>query len=310
MFEEVIPEIVGKKDSDASEQSKTAISNAEFIPIEPQTLKACFVDGGNACVFDSPAARVEFIRVYGVIYDGKERKDTKKEEGNVLIRNDGKGNVIVKAYPPLELELSIPENHPELSFGKERVSLGTVANIVRFILECRFLKELGKNCDLLVRDGPLVPNNEYEKKDLKELLDTKLVAGLCKTNTLLTKTGTSASASFFEQGPKEPWITPFKKENDIYISIVKLNERSEYAFRLDTVEQSEKIAAALAVTAGDAAFPGYPYPLIEADRLGRVSNRELEALKTRFMAEAGEDWVRLKRLATGSDAHSVLDRLS
>ncbi len=296
MFEKVLPELIGKNTGDSASDTR---SESSFAPLPgPKPTKICFVDGGNGAVFDSSQARVEFVRVYATIYDGKKRIDTKKEEGLVLIKNDGKGKISVKGFPPLKLELLIPEDHSELRFGKEYVSLGSVANLVRFTLECDFLGKHGKECDLLVRDGSLVGNNEYEDKGLGVFSDS-LVAGLSKTNTLPT-TGL---------GPENLWISHVKKDNDVNISLVKLHAKSEYVFRLDAKEKAEEIAAALSQLASDPVFLGYPYPLIEADKMARVSNRELDTLKTRFAAEAGNDWKHLKQLAHGKSAHSVLDSI-
>jgi|GEM_PF-1616308 len=326
MFKDIIGEIIEKNESVPSEPAPSGFSSPNPAPtnspsesepafetITPSPLSTCFVDGGNACVFDSPAVRVEYVRVYGTVHDGRERTTTRKEEGLVLVRNDGKGKIRVKGYAPLALELSLPENHPELSLGKESVSLGSVAALCRFILECRFLAAFGKDCDLVVRDGSLVGKNAFEEEELQKLLNSKeLVAGLCKMNTLLTN-GMSATASAFEQGPQGPWLTPYGKEAMVDIAIVKLDARSKYAFRLDVQgkvhDAMQRVAAALSLVSSDAAFPGYPYPLIEADQLGRVSNKELDLLRTRFMMEAGQDWKALERMARGSDAHDVLDRL-
>ncbi len=309
MFEDVIAELKAKNaklastDTPATPRSAAhngAQQGGEYEEIPPtSTLTACFVDGGNACVFDSPRARVEFVRVYATVYDGKERTRTAKNEGLVVIKNED-GTVTIDAHAPLTLSLAIPENHDQLRFGREGVSLATAANLARFLLECAFLKEHGKDCDLVVRDGPLVGNNEYEEQALAPLLDHDLVAGLCKTNTLANSTG---------PGPERPWLKDVKKDGDIGISLVRLHGKSDHVFRLDTRKDADAIAGYLSSLSLDAAFPGYPYPLIEADRFARVSNKELAMLKTRFMAEAGTDWKELERMATGSDAHSILDRL-
>jgi len=326
MFEKVLAELAGKERVLGESGRDGTEQKIAFTPLPAATsLKACFVDGGNAPVFESPEVRVEYLRIYGTVYDGKERKTTEQVEGSVLVRRtvkDGKGYVAARGYAPIELDILIPDDDPGLRFGKERVSLGIVANLARFVLECRFLQQLGKKrgCALLVRDGPLIGNNEHEDKALQALFGTgKQVAGLCKTNTKLTKHGGSATAYLMERGPKQPWIVSLESEEGVDINVVKLHARSEYAFRLDTRGEREKrertptmnvkIAASLVSVSADPAFYGYPYPLIEADRMARVTNREIDTLRMRFRAEAGEGWKSLERMARGSDAHSVLDRM-
>lgn len=280
MFEDIIPELTGE----------VPTVTREVTPIKGEKRRVCFVDGGNGCVFESATARVEFIRIYGVIYNGKSRQEQRKEENTILIKRE-KGRIVVQGG----LSIEIPENDPELRLGKEQVALGTVASLARYILECRFLGTFGKGCDLLVRDGSVVANNGYEERELDHL--PKNLCGLSKTNSLPI----SAEAP-------GTWVAPIEERDGVRIGLVKLHERSTYLFRLDALEL-EQPAAALMTTAGDAAFPGYPYPLIEADRLGRVSNQELEGLRLRFKAEAGEAWKRLERLQHARDAHGVLDSM-
>ncbi len=315
MFKEVIEELLEQ------ERTKSVPLSHEFTPLAPQPLKACFVDGGNACIFDSPGVRIEYVRIAGVIYGVADaqgvngarvkRWATKRLEGAVIIRNDGK-QITATAEKPLDFSLTLPVDDEQLTLGREEVSLATVASLTRFLLECRLLCSLGEehDCRLLVRDGSLVGKNAYEEWELTRLFKSgKLVAGLSKTNTLLLRDGTAATARLLEDGPDGAWQSPFGREGSIRISLVKLHPRANHAFRLDTLGEEERVAAALAAVSGDAAFPGYPYPLIEADRLARIPNRELALLQTRFKAEAGPDWRRLERMARGKDAHGVLDRL-
>jgi len=321
MFEKIIPELISHARRPEEngrlilpDGKEVAFDQKKFSPItlKPSGDKVLFVDGGNAPVFESPAARVEFVRLYGAAYEGVKRTAMHREEGFVLIRNvtkDGKDYVEAKGHG-IELSLMIPDDDRELRLGRERVSLVTVAGLVRFILECRSARRWGVGCALIVRDGTLLPNNEYEDEALKELLRSGVVAGFSKTNTLTTTTGHSVSATLLEHGLKEPWIYNLGTEKEVSFSIVRLHGRAEHAFRLDTNGDAAATATSLAGVASDPVFPGYPYPLIEADRMARVPNREVELLRTRFMVEAGPRWKELQRLARGSDAHSILDRIS
>ncbi|MFB6199017.1 MAG: hypothetical protein ABEI52_12245, partial [Halobacteriaceae archaeon] len=57
----------------------------------------------------------------------------------------------------------------------------------------------------------------------------------------------------------------------------------------------------------DPVFPGYPYGLIEADRLARVSHDEAAAKRTRLQSAFGKDWERVEKRLHTRDAHDILD---
>jgi hypothetical protein len=88
---------------------------------------------------------------------------------------------------------------------------------------------------------------------------------------------------------------------------VRLHARSQHVFRLDAAPDAMlRAAALLASHAADAGFPGYPYGLVAADRLARVSRQESEQQKALFLATSGRE---LQAAIAGKDAHGVLDRL-
>lgn len=307
MFERIIPSIL--------EGEGSVAPPLRVIPLEGTgegaagRTTACFVDGGNAPVFESPGVRIEAVRLFAVVYEGRERRRSRREEGLLLIRH-GKAAIRVEGFNGLSFSLEIPSDDPELSLGRERVTLATAACLARFILECRLLETEGAGCALLVRDGPLVANNGFEATALAGLVAVGAV-GLAKTNTLLSEDGRSIGASASELDNAGSWRLPVRSESGVAISLVRLHPRSGYLFRLDARNEEEAQAAAEALTllASDPVFLGYPYPLIEADRMARIPHQELATLKMRLMAEAGNDWKRLERLARGSDAHGVLDRI-
>ena len=58
----------------------------------------------------------------------------------------------------------------------------------------------------------------------------------------------------------------------------------------------------------DPIFIGYPYGLVEADRVARVSNHEKESLKTMFMVKLRNKNV--EKYLSSVNAHDILDRIS
>ena len=79
-------------------------------------------------------------------------------------------------------------------------------------------------------------------------------------------------------------------------------------FRMDVLPpaNAQEVAAALAANATDAAFPGYPYGLIEADKFAQVTRTEGEQLKLRLLAKGGKE---LQQHLHALDAHDILNLL-
>ena len=58
-------------------------------------------------------------------------------------------------------------------------------------------------------------------------------------------------------------------------------------------------------------FPGYPYALIDVDRLARVRYNEIEHYRVIFMATASKNpiWNKISNSVSSIDAHGILDRM-
>ncbi len=71
-----------------------------------------------------------------------------------------------------------------------------------------------------------------------------------------------------------------------------------------------KVLGILAEASKDPVFIGYPYGLIEADKLARVSNEEAEFLKVRLISKAGKERSKIIGYMKTVDAHSILDNIA
>ena len=58
----------------------------------------------------------------------------------------------------------------------------------------------------------------------------------------------------------------------------------------------------------DPIFVGYPYGLVEADRIARVSNQEKESLKTIFLVKLRNK--NIEKYLNAANAHEILDKIS
>jgi hypothetical protein len=155
----------------------------------------------------------------------------------------------------------------------------------------------------------------YEKASAKGIV----VCGLAKTSNLLTNTGNSAAAVLNSMNPDKDWYYhPVAEINDenhkAELCFVKLHPQSKYVFRFEIFNKQSKsmddVLSLLKQNAVDPIFLGYPYGLIEADRVGRVSNNDAEYLKTSFMAKAGKRFEKIRKYMASVDSHSILDSVS
>lgn len=278
-------------------RSPYGAATPQFLPLTLQPRTLIFVDGGNAPLYESPEARIEYVRVAAVTYDGRERRAVDRREGAVTITHEGEQ--IRAVSDELAFDERFDATSDELRVGNDEVQLGTVANLCRFLIECRLAAEQE---GLVIRDGTLQGLNTHEERALAELRD---VAGLAKTTTLRTSSGMGATSAVLADAPAGAWCCTLDERS----ALVKLHARSAHVFRLDSSD-ALGVADALAVLADDAAFPGYPYGLIEADRLARIGHQEARTLRTRLQAEAGAAWPGLAAQERALDAHGILDALA
>jgi hypothetical protein len=101
-------------------------------------------------------------------------------------------------------------------------------------------------------------------------------------------------------GPRGCWS--YFVENKTYF--VKLHPLSKHVFRF---EGDKEVLPELLNHSNDALFLGYPYSLIVADQLARVSNTEKQALRMNFLLRAENQEI-LEYLNT-TNAHDILDSL-
>jgi len=162
--------------------------------------------------------------------------------------------------------------------------------------------------DVLVMDGTLQSGSVREsgfaaKVYKRAVLKGVVMCGLAKTSTLTTADSrplvqrASEVAGAAGLGGKR-WFVRIGESataNDMgYTFIVKLHEKSRYAFRLGMLAEQyksmggaevESVLASMAANSRDVAMPGYPYGAIDADRFAKVRMRE--ASMYRNMLDAG-----------------------
>ena len=87
----------------------------------------------------------------------------------------------------------------------------------------------------------------------------------------------------------------------------KLHPNSDYVFHF---QGNPEALNTLIQLSNDPVFPGYPYPLIYADKFARITNQEKEFLRTQFITKLGHDFNKLKKYINSTNAHDILDNIS
>ncbi|MBU2561878.1 MAG: DNA double-strand break repair nuclease NurA [Nanoarchaeota archaeon] len=301
--------------------------------------RVVFIDGGNAEIFSSPDFCVHFIRIFHTVYRGNRRVSCSADGFYVLCQAQRTGEMTgakdrdsivfsVKMYPSGVNSLTdsffteVFEFNPldsSLLEANSRMTISRVPGMVRRIAELStallLASKAGKG-DSIIMDGDFCTRTVYEKKLVEALArfaETGLsIAGLSKTSDLLTSSGRSVTKFLSAAAPAGAWYySPAAQRQGAVVSFAKLNPKSDYVFKLETLAATrpEDVLPLLSANSTDAVFIGYPYGLIEADRFARVSNREKEILRTMFMAKAGKGWGSMAGAERSMDAHSILDRI-
>ncbi|MFQ5474772.1 MAG: DNA double-strand break repair nuclease NurA [Candidatus Nanoarchaeia archaeon] len=284
----------------------------DFKPIGPaQSSSVLFIDGGNQEIISTPGISLQFIRTYYTIYKGNRRIKTRKEEFYALIQLDDDKIASAEFFDSKifteVLSLELDDFNPSVS---------TLGNLVRRLSELRLAKLSCGESDYIVLDGSFFAPTRIEQEFVKGLLHsaqekgTKLAA-LSKTSSLVTDRGRSVQTAIRNNAPDGCWIFPLIGLDDprykAELSLVKLHQRSQYIFILET--QGDDPSAILKENSTDPVFRGYPYGLIEADQFARVSNAERDMFRMAFLAKAGNAFKELLEAENALNAHSILDAI-
>lgn len=264
-----------------------------------------FVDGGQAEILRAGNFIVSFIRVHAQIFAGLEKKDFLRHEFFLVTRaiwHDNalcyKSSMITDEKKLFSEDLLFVSSHDSLlKKGNERADLAVVVSMARRFAELTVARKVG--ADYIVLDGTMDVTYPGEEQFLSVL--GKNVCALAKSSSLFTMNGNSPAVLLQRSGPSEPWVYLINEVT----SFVKLHSSARHIFRF---EGNREVLPYLVLHSTDALFLGYPYGLVFADRLARVSNQEQKSLFLRLMLD--EKNKEIKEYLATLDAHSILDNLS
>ncbi len=291
------------------------LESSRFNKLEPRAGKVACVDGGNQCVLDTPSLAVHLVRVYYNLFNGAKRLKQEKNEFLVEARTRVEGRKVLidaecKALNGNCIEsFSLDAFDASVSLNNRRASPAIAGNVARRYAEWSLTERALREANAVVRDGALETSVTGEAAHAKKCFGTGKLCGIAKTSALLTTTGLPLTVAVQKIAPKGAWqygpvCVNNHPDHNAEIFVTRFHESSERAFRFEVEKggDSKSIAEAVAFQSNDACFPGYPYGLIDADAMTRVTNAETKALKELLN-------LRFKGLRGAVDAHAVLDAL-
>ncbi len=329
MINEIIDEVRKRADraegnlAEFSDRKCRAIrfSEANYRAIGRGAGKALlFIDGGNCEIVSAPGMALQLIRNAAVVVKGNRIMSSRKREFYALAsteEKEGRKRTAARIYSGREIETAE---------GKANTGIAAFCDSLRKASEIKFAIETMGSIEkggIVVLDGTLEAIDDMEKLHFDELyLEAArkgvTVAALAKTTSLMTDKGGSFAAMLSARGPEKEWYYhPVAEINSEYhnaeMLFARLHEKSSHVFRTEVYKgQRERLAevvAELKENSRELTFPGYPYGLIMADKLARVSEKEAAYLKAKIFAAAGSKWKNLKRSIAAMDAHDILDRM-
>jgi len=304
---EKVNQIISTPNNEIDQTQYKEINQSDF------NGKILFIDGGNNEIIKTPSFSVHLVRVFYCIYHDNKRIKSEKKEFYLLVKavNNEKLSFEAESFP-VNYEFDVMNINPEEISSKQNLDIGEVVNIVMKCVEIKIATEAIEHLDagdIIVRDGDLKQINKYEKAyftALFQIADNNniTITALAKTSDLLTDKGDSFSATLSKNQPYPTWF--YTIDDQTYFT--KLNPKSRFIFKFQTHTGHTDILSSLAENSKDPVFIGYPYGLIEADKFARVSNRETEIARIKFLTKTKNKEL-LENYQNALSAHDVLDNI-
>jgi hypothetical protein len=258
--------------------------------------KTFFVDGGSSIILETGSYCVSYIKLAGVLF--QDEKFVSQQIYTFFVHIDRNEDNNVKLF-----------SEDDFSFLKKEYSIKgeeliEILNKFRRIAELSLANHLNNEINCIVIDGSLQSGKEDINLISKLESSGTLLIGVSKSCSLLTgtKLGIIDLLSSFKVSGK--WMVS-GATNYPKLLFGKLNSNSKNIFRIDFVNGlAQEVCSGLSKYSNDAVFPGYPYGLIRADAIARVSNEEKNILRAMFSTK-----VYLDELELASNAHSKLESI-
>lgn len=282
------------------------VTTDHFVEIAPVAAEntIAFVDGGQAEILSGGNINLSFIRVFAQVMKYNKKISSFTEEFYILtsavyrlgdIWYEGKVFSAGKNLLIDETDLMISSTDASIRSGNERAPISKIATMARRFAELKLAQIT--EADYVLLDGTLEPTFKNEEKYIAALGDK--VAALAKTCSLFTTCGNSPVVLLQKLSPYAGCWYYAAGGNDYF---VKLHPQATHVFRF---QGNGGILPSLVANSSDPLFLGYPYGLIMADKLARVSNAERNSLRMSLLLRK-ENREIAEYLST-MNAHEILD---
>ena len=289
---------------------KSNIENTYFSSIEPfdKGMITAWVDGGNNEIFSSPAYSYQLVKIGVSVWEGKNKKKSITKE--------------IAVYADAALQIHSDEEHPLINrlnrgFKTNLGKITTPQQVIELFRRCFEIysaNEISKEVEFVCLDGNLIAQTDIEEELIAE--NENLIA-IAKSSTLSTKNRSlyAALSAKSDAEKLKTWLASgtISASNDFHkaiVSFAKLHPKSPVIIRIDTKENLKNaFAAHIASLSQDPVFLGYPYPLVKADQLARVSNEEMQYHRTKTLIHAKELGVTLEKEDMIKNTHDILDAI-
>ncbi len=256
-------------------QEEGSIREPLFAPIrdEGPELEVAYIDGGSATILELPNLFITLNKVAAVVYRG------------------GRFSRVVGPYVFISCLGMEGERMSTRVFGAEGFMpekmehysgyWEILRSVPRRVAERKLASLMLDIVDAVVLDGTFGFQREENEVEITRKMLSKggMLAGLAKSTKLLYKgmpITAFASAKFKGRGHFAAYVGNLRRlgyETKLYV--VKLSSAARKAFLLEVAHGDvDDLLYNLAIVSADPAIPGYPYPLVEADRITKVHLRD------------------------------------
>lgn len=301
MIKDLIKKLISKKegsDKVLSKKFKAIPFKKEYFSIitSSKARNVYSIDGGNSIIIDGGSWVISKIKIGVVEYNETRKIGQNVEIYYAFIVNKKNYEITITNERMEELKFDFEDyNHLEID---------EVPNKIMKLLEWESCKDLCKKEGLFIlMDSPLEGEGEIEEGVINQVKESNnTIVGFCKTSRMRTINGRSLLGVIHGMStPKTSWFyyPLYEDEKRVNTFIVKLNENSKFCHKVQlfSKEKPSLVLPVLKYFAGDSETRGYPYPLMKADKVARVTHFEKQGEKNKMERE-------LKNTELINDVHS------
>jgi hypothetical protein len=269
------------------------LDEIEFLAIEKTAIPAAtFIDGGSAVIFSTPARCIGIIKVCAVRTEGLQRKEILTHQYLVSITANGKDFFVQsEALGPSDERVA-----QRLNAALTELPDNTTPELLLDPLRAMAERALAPE-GIVIHDGSFRTTNPL----LQRLAPGENTCALSKTSGIMTSKQRPIGMALLTRAPKGAWAAKLTQN----IFCVRLNDRAAHTFILEGCNEALPL---LAAWSADMTFPGYPYPLVLADQMARVTNNERDAWRIVLSSDENAMKILADELKA-TDAHAMLEHI-